>query len=98
MFARAVARAPRKSAGRVAADATLMDSTTATPRLLNAFGTTRYTSFSSSGVSAALAGPVTDAAAAPSARVSDCVVVNVPRNCAGLSAAPTGTVTAACAA
>jgi hypothetical protein len=73
-------------------------STTATSSAWNAFGTTKNTSLLISGVTASLAGPVTDDAAAPIALNSEPVVANEPRNVAGVCAAAIGTVIAPCTA
>lgn len=98
MLERAVVTAPGSCCGRLSAAATFIPSTTATPRLLNALGTTRNTSFSMIGVTAALAGPVTEAAPAPTARSSEPVAAAVVAKTTGLRAAPSGTVAAPCRA
>jgi hypothetical protein len=91
-----VLTACRNSPGWNTAEPTLNNSTTATSKLLNAFGTTRYTSFSMMGVAAALAAPVTDAAAAPIDCSSDPVVCSEPKKVTGVSTVAMGTVTAPC--
>src|SRR4051794_3700380 len=77
---------------------TVNASTLGTSRARNAFGTTRNTPLLMSGVTTGLAGPVTDAAAAPIALSGEPVDASDPRNVGGACATAMGTLFAPCTA